>query len=1104
MKVNIKKGAWAKFGSSRNRLWALVVAAVALVAVGVWLVGKSGAVANLDLTVAQQDKSYVRAELKNRSDPPALHTTGSVEWRWVTISQGTCLTDDSIYSGRDVESNTNSRGFILVPVTTADVGKSICVKATSGADVYYGGTSDIDLSEPTIAEISQDGTTIKVKVEDHNITRDTNNTSNADDDKLWYKSDQSTCDSSVTGFSQTGITAPAAITFSGDKEVANFQFTSGADDGQWICVKFEDKFGNSAYKSYKYTTAGPEIISAIQIGNGDSAKLRIRAAEPAQWSPIATTDSIGESASSVSNCAEAGDDSFTSGASKLSYEWKFNASQENVHVCVYAKDSMTGNVTKVLFVGSVNWTSPIGFIQNNHRVFLIPSNKATTTYSNVPSTVKIFDAEKVANHNLRYILVEFDDNTSTTSPNADNCNASADNTSHFFGSNYSGHGGVKSVTRARSAVDGSITLSTAAGAVEYDAICAQIKDKYGNQQHGWTTIVDYQDSTSPYIEVTPRKAQYKSMVLEIMNTTGYSVDYWYRSAFTDTRPDACNAVTNAATLVSGSRNKNKIDLDVTASDVSKYACVRVQAHKTADGSVSNFYAIIHTGSSTADTSAPTITISQTDATVTAIASDGLGLGVDSDSWEYSVLDSTNKAAADGRCAAEPEPATPEIEWTKGSKASLSATDSNKYICFRVSDIVDNTAYKNLLVSRITDSTNPTLTVTVEGNSLKYSASDASGIDEKTYAHVAFDADTKEIVCMDKTLTWVDGQPTLTEADNGKHYCFRVSDNIGNTGYSDVVTISGIDMTGPVITVSQSADKVTAVSSEDGVTGWGYYKQAEDPACDGSSTTWANTKEVVIGKEVSNLTDEDVGDYLCFRAKDSADNYGYKKHQISQITAPDPDTTDDDDDDTDDTDDTYTPDTDDADGTDVVVSGMVQFSLGDDGMTVSVSLGDDKTVSATKYLYYSSEDVAKRQCTSSGEVTYHSAPGTRDTISLDFGETSRYYCYMVTDSDGMDHFGVYHAVGDTGTDPVTVPGDDQDPDGTSTDPTDPVTTTPIDPEDPTEPSDDGTTTDPGSTADPKDPATDEESNYWVLGIAIGGLVLVAIIFIAVGSKSGRRD
>ena len=88
----------------------------------------------------------------------------------------------------------------------------------------------------------------------------------------------------------------------------------------------------------------------------------------------------------------------------------------------------------------------------------------------------------------------------------------------------------------------------------------------------------------------------------------------------------------------------------------------------------------------------------------------------------------------------------------------------------------------------------------------------------------------------------------------------------------------VDLTKPAIALTQNNDSVSADSTLT-LTDYKHFTSSANPDCSENYTGWGSAD---TGQTAGNIDD---GHYVCFRAKNSLDVYGYNKLQVD-LTQPD--------------------------------------------------------------------------------------------------------------------------------------------------------------------------------------------------------------------------
>ena len=1050
-------------GGSVKRLigsggWSLRLAlSVLILAVGGFLLVAT-VYAAPQLTVSQLTNSKVRAELKDGS---SYVTDDDIEWRWLIGDNGNCA---SIDYDQPTGTATNRQGFAEVTVSSGHDLKYICFKATYGSSSYKFGTQ-VDLAGPVLT-INQNGSDILVATNDVAANMVTSGSSALA--ALSYKSNISVCDSSVTGFVNTGVSLNDS--FNPTNRVVKFIVAGsshGTSDQNQICLRVKDKFDNFSYQAFKYSTAIP-ALTAVQGQN----QLELSSTSAVNWQIEKITGSISDSTCQTNN------------GTVTSTATRFHRSRlvaNDLAVCAWAIVPATGNSTKVLYILDKGWevNAQVAINQSGpYLTFTAPNKVEPSGLDQYSGNLKKLSENATLTTRFR-LITGYDTNPNQIDSN--DCNSDSD-----LGGLFAGNFVAPSGSTVSNISTGNSTTLTGNS---YDAVCVEIKDSRNHRIYRIQPLTDFQVG-QPYIKAQIRSTWQRNLTVELGNLGSYETDYWYHGQPAASSSISCSLTGDApnSNLIAGSRRLSRISLSDSdfkqAGSLQRYLCLRVQISQTGTDP-QQLYAVIDYGLAAIDTVGPTVTVSQARAQVTAIATD-TDSGLDSDSWGWTILTGiTSKLAAERKCQAKPSPASPALSYQAGSSASLSP-GPGRYICFKVSDKAGNTSYKTLLLSAVTDSIAPTIKVTLSRNRLIHNVVDnaSDGLDTTSYEHVLFKAGTGPGSCLATAgVNWdrpLSGAKTsLVEADNGSYYCFRASDTSRNTGYlSRPLLISGVDKTAPVLTVSQINNRLTATANET-VSGWQSHQSASQTDCDDDQLVWTRSKDVSAGSQVTDLQAADVGSWFCFRAKDGADNYGYKQRQVGPITTsvsqPDP---------------TVPP----------AAGVTVGFTAGDGRLEARLiaETGTAPAARGYRYLFYTNYSVAQSQCLQGGAIDSHPNPGTVRMVAIN--SQAQAYCWRIQAADGNNYYGLYRVnqAADSTDDSAADTADDADSQPPLTEPA--VTDQPV--------------TEPGSVTPvepvvttPVEPADNDQeesfwSRYWVW-LAISGVVVVAagIIIFVTGS---RRD
>ena len=382
------------------------------------------------------------------------------------------------------------------------------------------------------------------------------------------------------------------------------------------------------------------------------------------------------------------------------------------------------------------------------------------------------------------------------------------------------------------------------------------------------------DITAPEIEVSQ-----DGLTLKARSDDPSGIKSWH--SYTDTSdPTDCDDNLSYADETPASGN-NYYDLSLTSNQNDHYYCF-----KAVDDQGNTAYSVVYQ----IDTVAPTLTVAQPDenatVTVTVIQDDDNDStadgndDIDVDSWQYAQttqacdnvgnwrdLDNLNSVLDKNQAA------------TTFSRSAIGQT-----YCFRVADEAGNYANVQHKVTAINES--PAINRLYQTKqSVVATATDRQYLNDSSWQYsVVNDAD-----CDDSISSWRNlggafssdstrNQATLDlaeadidESSDNKWLCFRVSDNIaGNYGYRSL----DVDALAPTINVQQdnAVLRASAPSADRAVSSsWRYVRHTSSFDCD--KDAFELYTPIRSGSRV-NLRSSDIGDYFCFRADDSHDNYGY--------------------------------------------------------------------------------------------------------------------------------------------------------------------------------------------------------------------------------------
>ena len=196
---------------------------------------------------------------------------------------------------------------------------------------------------------------------------------------------------------------------------------------------------------------------------------------------------------------------------------------------------------------------------------------------------------------------------------------------------------------------------------------------------------------------------------------------------------------------------------------------------------------------------------------------------------------------------------------------ITSSDNNKYICFSF----ENSRLVMSYDTRQVDFNAPSVSIVQDGSTL--TASTTAADLKASHPWQKSSAQDSDPNCANlNSSAWSNGS-SISNAADGKWYCFRVTDDKDNIGYGKIE----VDLTAPTITLTQSGATVSA--STTGLSDHKYFTKSTDPTCD-STASWSTA---TAGTSVSGVTNTH---WVCFRAKNNLGVYGYAEHQVS-LTAP---------------------------------------------------------------------------------------------------------------------------------------------------------------------------------------------------------------------------
>ena len=294
-------------------------------------------------------------------------------------------------------------------------------------------------------------------------------------------------------------------------------------------------------------------------------------------------------------------------------------------------------------------------------------------------------------------------------------------------------------------------------------------------------------------------------------------------------------------------------------------------------------------------------------------------------------------------------------------------DNDKQLCVRIDDNIDgNHGYRSLVI----DVTPPEVTASQENQTLSAKAGSNQGARSSTWQYVK---DENSFTCdkdafTSRTAVRSSRVSLLTEHVND-YFCFRVADNFNNYGYDDY-QVTSLDTTAPEIKAPVQNNAILTVSAYNpqdiDATTWGFYRtgsSTEPTACASSGyTAIPSTLQI-------ELLESDIGNWICIRVADQADNYAYHKVKIRSLDASAP---------------------------------TVTVQQVNDRLLAETTATD---IDAATWQYAKSAVNDPFDCSSSNTaLSFNSVSSSNSSVRLTAADRGRYYCFRVSDLNGNDGYG----------------------------------------------------------------------------------------------------
>ena len=711
---------------------------------------------------------------------------------------------------------------------------------------------------------------------------------------------------------------------------------SAEDHHRYVCLKATDQFGNVSYQVSSRLDTQIHLVRFQIVNSG----LRITAGEVlAAIRAEATTGDTCDSASLAGNSPVA--------QGVTSYTVSYTA-DDNL-ICLQLSDRQA-NIDNYTY--TFDRTSPgVPLINQSDRI--VVANATDTDDRATPIGDNDYPKKWGIETWDSYFIDTDSDDLVTTMENA--CDIDS----------YGQHGAGETAVdnwRVYDTRSSSNRLVLSSSHSRYEAICFRTTDYAGNNSYGHQELAKF-ESTSPII-VGKRATNDNEITLSLSSTKLRVVTWrWTTMQIGDT----CDINQIPATTAPTTSN----EIEVAGIDVGGFYCVEALLSDN-----ERIYQIVEVGSSPVDDTAPTVEADWNRNALQASATDDLS-GVKSTTWQWQII--TDPDDASNSCQPD-DTADPKItSWRHGSNTgSLGTSRNGQFICFRVSDNVGNVGYEYFeieVVSQSTDTTRPTVNVrrddrtvraTSTSNDLpsvpdwRYKISNDSGCNDSTFNT------NDQAIGYGHTVQLVDGDDVWV--------CFQIADSAGNLGYGKL----RVDLRGPTITVSQSGTQVTATADES-ASNWIYFRTNEEPAYCVIGQDWnLGRQQTYVGRIVRNLTDGQVGQYLCFRAQDSHGNQSVAIYQISGPINP-------------------------------PFVGQLSISFAQSSTRLVASA--NRTVATWYYLVYES---APTNCDRNNAYFGTTYAGQTNTVDINADDNGRYYCFEATAANGVKGYGSHRVNLPTGS------------------------------------------------------------------------------------------
>ena len=267
-----------------------------------------------------------------------------------------------------------------------------------------------------------------------------------------------------------------------------------------------------------------------------------------------------------------------------------------------------------------------------------------------------------------------------------------------------------------------------------------------------------------------------------------------------------------------------------------------------------------------DDSIPVIDITQSKYAIIATSADR---DINASTWRYALAPSEPYCDLGHKLTlVKNSGALNKVDLTKVSKTYT-------WVCFEVADKNGNKGFAKIEIDRQA----PTILIQ-QNNVVLVVESEDEDLNLRSWAYAKGDSAD----CAGESFTKLDFSSKkisfdLTAADNGKYFCFKVADKAGNEA-SDSTRVDQIDVSAPVVRLSQDNNVLSASASNVDASSWAYARSKSDLNCSGEGS-------LVFGDAASSnahlvLSADDNGYWYCFKVRSNNGVDGYAKILVDNI------------------------------------------------------------------------------------------------------------------------------------------------------------------------------------------------------------------------------